>query len=333
MFFDSLRQDTLLSLRATKLPPFLWRVQHPDSQSSFAKNCDLVARLHDQIPSTLYELKASLTRHLKWGHSRAESYFISTFDDYDVALEWARQSRKRYSDEVSSIYRIRTEHLRDAWIFSVEKVLARLKIEGFEDRDVKGEFVILGRIPARAIGLFEVVGEEKEESVDIPESSGRLTPWQRTLQRRTTYYSTMSGTSGSTTEGILCAEDLARLEGGQRRKSAYESVYEWVPEVGDERRKISFDEEEDGEADNASEERRRSSEEQSTEENMPLIPHERDSMKVDSIMEQKADNGPEVTVTWYGEEESPVSPLMMSVEMAALSLEDDVVSWESFEER
>ncbi|KAK4502225.1 hypothetical protein PRZ48_005650 [Zasmidium cellare] len=220
--------DVLQSLKCTRVPPILWRVQYSESRASFDENCNLVARLSDSVPTSLYELRASLARHLKWGYSRADSYFISTFSEYIEALQWAKARRRSIDEsEEVTIYKIRTCHLAPhTMVFKVDKVMQKLGMEPLL-RSTENEFVILNRIPSRAISLHEHI----EPEILKPRVESRSTPWGRTLERRSQIY--LFHQTNST--DALCAQYLARLDTEHRRKSAYESVYDWVPPLPDER--------------------------------------------------------------------------------------------------
>lgn len=216
--------DVLNALKCTRLPPILWRVQYSESRAGFDDSCNLVAKLSDSVPTSLYELRASLARHLKWGYSRADSYFISTFSEYFEALQWAKARRRSIDEsEEVTIYKIRTCHLAShTMAFKVGKVMTKLGMEPLM-RSTENEYVILNRIPSRAISLHEHIEPEPLKS----RMESRSTPWRRTLERRSQIY--LFHQTNST--DALCAQYLARLDVEHKRKSAYESVYDWVPPV------------------------------------------------------------------------------------------------------
>ncbi|KAK4624287.1 hypothetical protein CLAFUW4_06311 [Fulvia fulva] len=228
---DASPRDFLTSIRCTKLPPILWRVQHVDSQASFNDTCDLVAKLHGQLPHSLYELRAALSRHLKWGYSRADSYFISTFEEYRDALEWARERKKRCDDDgvKVAIYRIRTSQLGEqALVFRVDRMMRRLGMDlGADGVGREGEYVILNRVSARAMSLCK-------DNVDLSLPShtlkldtftrpgARATPFDRCMKRRSYVY---NAARLSSTDALF-ASYMARVEVEQQRMSlaSFESL-------------------------------------------------------------------------------------------------------------
>ena len=161
--------EYLHPVSSDQLPEKLWRVQCSDSQARVDHRGDLVAKgffnlesiprlAHHRLqPQTLDNLLCS---HLQWGHRPSPSCFISVFDDYDVAEQWA-MARSRFDSKQPppKIYEVHPEELDldQSALIKIEP-LAKLDLY-FEElfglelkRDVSHEYVVLNYIPKKALG-------------------------------------------------------------------------------------------------------------------------------------------------------------------------------------
>jgi hypothetical protein len=146
------------SLKCTSPPSRFWRVNHGGSQAHHDNNGDLVAN-STSTPSTLQELKQAVDDHLDWRNPQP-SCFLSVFSDRQHARNWASQRGGR--EWQVSIYEIDTVRLQDVYIFKLEQLILPLEIS--PSRDYAHEYLILHRIPNRAVTSRLELGELKEMS-------------------------------------------------------------------------------------------------------------------------------------------------------------------------
>ncbi|KAK3401404.1 hypothetical protein B0T20DRAFT_114409 [Sordaria brevicollis] len=121
------------SKRDQKLPPYLYHVQHADSQATtyyLDSDCDsesdassspefpTIEASAPPLKTYFYrDLAARAVIHQKWS-SKVPSCFISAFDDFDHARNWAAQRLQRGRGPVH-LYTIDTQKIqgKHIWVF------------------------------------------------------------------------------------------------------------------------------------------------------------------------------------------------------------------------
>lgn len=134
------------------LPGSFWRVQHGQSQAAFDKDHNLVAKWSDYAPRDPEDFRDILQSHLRWGHTRRNSCFLSMFDNYHHAVAWGK-SRYRWQSTGTAdvdLYEVDTSLLQDVMIFKLDDLLLNLNM-GPLKWETSHEYLILNHIPQCAI--------------------------------------------------------------------------------------------------------------------------------------------------------------------------------------
>ncbi|KAK1773617.1 hypothetical protein QBC45DRAFT_339459 [Copromyces sp. CBS 386.78] len=129
----------------SQLPRYLYFVEHSQSQAHRNNQGDFEAADQWTPLRGLDHLYPLMLEHVDWSNRRPTP-FISTFGDYNHALNWARQRRPW-----AIIHKIDTEKLgnRDCWAFYA----LAFTLLGFEPDLIcfESEFLFLYTIPSSAI--------------------------------------------------------------------------------------------------------------------------------------------------------------------------------------
>ncbi|CAK4034774.1 Hypothetical predicted protein [Lecanosticta acicola] len=196
-------------LRCKHPPKYLYRIQHENSQARFDQWGNLNAALNDQTPESSYEFKSALARHLRWGFSRGESYFLSLFGKESEAREWASLRaneqrieesgghRRREGRGVVKMYKIHTAGMRKEGIvvMRADKAIQKLEIEDEEHR--RHEFIILNRLPRAAIEFVDEIHPPPRPPTRQKETHRRPPSYlQRALKRQSRCLALLDGGGG-----------------------------------------------------------------------------------------------------------------------------------------
>lgn len=151
-----------LSCDLDKLPRYLYRVHYPRSQTTYSKLAGLEARdtetVYEDTPAGQNMFRDTVRRHLTW-NSRQTTPFISLFSNRDHAVNWGwKESWRCYGpfEKDWSLITISTELLAEcgSTVFRLSDLADRWGIEVIPEKarqHVKGEYLCLHRVPAKAI--------------------------------------------------------------------------------------------------------------------------------------------------------------------------------------
>lgn len=144
------------------LPPKLWRVTHPSSQSWESPFGDFLAADFVRQFSDKEGFKEAVEKHFDWGN-RDDSCFLSVFSSLSHALRWAEQRAEKHGqyadveeccggDARNCVYisEIDTANLRvDTYVFDSASLVIGLDIDDYEYS--ADELLFLHYIPFTAI--------------------------------------------------------------------------------------------------------------------------------------------------------------------------------------
>ena len=157
------------SLMADELPAYLreiqwrgigkrgWRCQHGLSQGRFDKDNNLLAKMSTYIPPTEDEFVQALRGHFRWAPSAGPSCFLSILNNERHGLAWGRQRYWDANCEEVRVYEIDLTQLEGHVVLRVNDLRERYGLE--LDWDTSDEYLVLNRIPARALVRETNIGD------------------------------------------------------------------------------------------------------------------------------------------------------------------------------
>ncbi|KAG3090022.1 hypothetical protein PI124_g17318 [Phytophthora idaei] len=142
--------------RENEIPASLYRVQYDESTSLTARG--------DPVFNTNAEFKTAVQDHLNW-YNRQPTPFVSTFADYQHALNWA--NRLIGNGRARQVVILELDASKLGWLFSVSKLVKNGHITTHLPENMyQDEYLVLSSISSQSIIRKTVVSRR-----DLVESS------------------------------------------------------------------------------------------------------------------------------------------------------------------
>ena len=161
------------NLHPEDIPPLLYRVQYPESVTTYADDGGLEApgidTCHPESPPGLNRI---IERHLNWDIEYEETIFISLFASREQAEDWMLARHAHFQCEDCSLLEIDGAELRDYVVFSAQYLVETLSLTisdaAWENVGDEGEFLIVEYIPPYAINSCETIHDIQSGRITHP---------------------------------------------------------------------------------------------------------------------------------------------------------------------